>query len=156
EPHGIIRRKEFIHVPDLASEKAAAKAARAAVRAEFHRLKKSGVLAFELNPKCFLAAIDVAFDPLAGGLLISLSAFHHQPGQKILDVSPPWVDDPVPLDLGVDAAPSYLTFSPTGKWLAGYDHHLRVWDWRERKLLDVSAAGVCPVQFSPDEKRLLG
>lgn len=155
EAHGITRRKEFVHVPDLAAEKAAAKAARAAVRAELKQLKASGVLAFDLKPKSFIAAVEVAFDPLGGGLLLNLSALYHQPGQKVLQLKPPWNKEAEPLDLSLDAAPSSLTFSRNGKWLAGQDGQLRVWDWRERKLLDINVAGVWPVQFSPDENLLL-
>jgi hypothetical protein len=154
EPHGITRRKEFIHVPDLTAEKVAAKAARAAVRAELKRLKTAGVLVFDLKPK-FMGGIETAFDPVDGGLLLNLDTVSHQPGQKVVQVKPPWTAEAEPLDLGLDTAPSSLTFSRTGKWLAGHDGQLRVWDWRERKLLNLGAPGLWPVQFSPDENLLL-
>lgn len=154
EPHGITGRKEFIYVPDLTAEKAAAKAARAAVRAELKRLKASGILAYDLKPKCFMGAIETAFDPVGGGLLLNC-ALYHQPGQKVVQIKPPWAEEAEPIDLGIAAAPTSLTFSRSGKWFAGYDGQLRVWDWRERKLLNVRAACTWPVQFSRDEKLLL-
>lgn len=155
EAHGITRRKDFVHIPDLTAEKAAAKAAREVVRAELKRLKNSGILAFDLKPKSFMAAVDVAFDPLSGGLLLNLNALYPQAGQKLLQLKPPWTQEPEPVDLGIDAAPGSLTFSPSGKWLAGQDGRLRVWNWNQRTPLTVGGPGMWPVQFSPDEALLL-
>ena len=155
DAHRITRRKEFIHVPNLTSEKAAAKAARAAVRAELKRLKALGVLCLDLKPKTFPGAMQVAFEPLKGGLLLNLIALRPEPGHKVFHLKPPWADEPEPLDLGPGAAPSSLVFSCSGKWLASHDGQMRVWDWRERKLLAITQTGFWPVQFSPDENLLL-
>ena len=155
EPHGVTRRKEFIHVPDLTAEKAERKAARTAIRAELKRLKASGVLCLDLQPRTFPGAMGVAFEPLHGGLLLNLSNLYPRSGEKVLHLRPPWTDEPEPLDLGVDTTPASLTFSRSGKWLAGHDEQLRVWNWPERKLLNVSGTGLRPVQFSPDENLLL-
>jgi WD40 repeat protein len=155
---GIKGRKQFVHVPDLTVEKTAAKMAAAAVRTEIKRLKKEGVLCFEAlpSPKDKLAHSEPAWDPINGGVLYSWTRYSVIPRKSgFFCVSPPWKSQVEMPEFQMTNAPQDLLFSRTGKWFAYSDGQLRLWDWRERKMLDINIQNSSPKQFSHDEKLLL-
>lgn len=158
ERAGIEGRKQLIHIPDLAAEKAGARAAAAALRAEMKRLQKDGTLCFESLPPAKNALIpgEALFDPLMGGFIFRWGFQPHAGGPKLLRVKAPWTSEPEAVEIpGSATAPSALVFSRTGKLLAYFEDKLRVCDWVEKRLLPEISLASSPVQFSADEKRLL-
>jgi hypothetical protein len=158
ERGGIEGRKQFVHIPDLTAEKAAAKAVRAALRAETKRLQKNGILCFESLPPAKSAMIpgEALFDLRTGGFIFRWGMQPQADAPKLLRVKPPWTTEPEVFEIpGSIKAPSALVFSRTGNLLAYVEGKLYVYNWAERKLLPSISVASSPVQFSPDEKRLL-
>ncbi len=159
ESHGIEGRKQFIHFPDLTAEKAAKKAAAANLRAETKKLKQDGILCFESLPPGKGTHMQgcATFDPLRGGILFKWGyPAAGSNGSNLFWIKPPWTGEPEPVELipnlPIEGDP---IFSQSGKWFAGSDKQLRVWNWPERKLVEGVSANGLPVHFSPDEKLLL-
>ncbi len=138
EHDGLKDWKEFIHIPDQGAEKAAKKAAEAAIRAEKQKLQKDGLLCLELLPpgnkkqRIFVFA-EICFDPVDGGLMLLWSrTADGLEAPPLLYYKKPWTVEPKVLEVPVSRFhfQSYLTISRSGRWLAFFDQRLRLWDWR--------------------------
>jgi WD40 repeat protein len=162
ERDGIKKWRQFEHVPAQDAEKAAKRAADAALRAEKRRLQKEGLLCVECLPpgnKEQRANMrgEFCFDPLDGSLLVLWHTHGGRPQPaQLLRFQTPWITEPQPVELSFETLrPGRLTMSADGKWFAAHDKELRVWkrpQFEEIKGLQIQGV---PVAFTPDGKSLL-
>jgi hypothetical protein len=164
EHDGIKNWKKFIHIPDLADEKAAKKAKAAALLAEKQRLHKLGLFCVECFPKgakrraANMRCTGPCFDPLDGSLLIEWWWHGGYPPlpHHIVRLQSPWTSAPEPGPITFDpkSGPAGLKFSRSGKWLAATEGGLKLWDWPRREPLAHIQYRGSPLEFSADEKVL--
>jgi WD40 repeat protein len=162
--------KQFVHIPDLSSEKAAKRAVQARVRAEKKRLEKEGVLLTEIKPpkqqgSGLRTSIAWGTDSATNGLVLAWQSFHYtksvddeQNATELFAIQAPWKTPPVPLGLKTNWTADVFCTSPSADWLAGGfvagDWAMRVWDWRHKEIaFEVShTQAVQWVAFSQDEQ----
>jgi hypothetical protein len=165
ETDGVRQWKKFVHVPDLAPEKATRRAAAAKVRAEFKQLQRDGILllnelAERSSNRRFFKDPVWAIDPAGPAVVRSWQDCLATAGpatvwQRL--AAPDWCAEAWDFP-GVDQASS-LQFSPTGSRLAVYSANpsrVGIWDVREkRQLAEKQFTGlVRTMSFSPDESWL--
>jgi len=161
EREGIRQWKQFVHVPDLTAEKAAQKAAAAALRREKLVWQKDGRLVNECRPPgpqadAAMARVDFCPDPVQGGFLMLWKLNNYRYQRQLQHLQPPWPKDPPVLELtGASARLDDLAISSRGRWFAYFDGRLRLWDWRNRRRVEELESRASPVAFSPDEQWLL-
>lgn len=172
ERDGIQGWKQFIHVPDLTSEKNAKRAAQAVIKTEKKHLQKAGILLAEVEPPkelkgSFASSIAWGTDSTNNGLLLTWQTYHftksvddEQSRSEFFSFAPPWKGPLEPLALKTNWTAHTFCMSESGKWLAGGfasgDWKMRVWDWRAKALsFEVEhTRAVGWVEFSPDEEWL--
>lgn len=158
---GIRGWKDFIHVPDLGAEKAARKAAKLALRTEKARLQKTGLLFAEHQPpgrkqERINAVGELCFSPDGALFVIWKTYIGPRMPPALVQYTHPWVADPEPIILDYPIVfPANPCFSSSGRWFAFHDRELRLWDWRQRKLVTTAQTDAAPVTFSADETALL-
>jgi len=165
ERDGVQRWKEFIHVPDLAAEKAARRAAAAQERAELKRLQREGVLlvnevAEKSRTKHLAKAPLWAVDPTTSAVILTWQDYSH--GQ----VSPPeWQCFSPPhwraenwdgLEVGRSTG---LRFSPAGSWFVTQSQdrsQIQIWDWRNKRVITEKrfTGTISAMTFAADENWL--
>jgi len=162
EHEGLKYWKDFIHIPDQNGEKAARKAAETALRAEKQRLQNEGLLYVEILPpgnkkQRIRARGEFCLDPAGGGLLLLWNTpIGERQTPQLLSFQKPWTSKPQTLEVDFPRLyQSSMVMSKSGRWLAFYDTHLRLWDWHQRRLIDGIRTSGAPVLFSDDEKLLL-
>jgi WD40 repeat protein len=155
--------KQFIHIPDLAAEKAAKRAAQAQIKVKKKQLQKEGILLTEITaPKKTGPGLPNSAvwgtDSTNGGLLLSWRSYYQQSAAELFLIRPPWDNPPQPSGLKVDWTVHNFCMSPSGNWLAGEfgagDWKMRVWDWERKELLfeGTHTSAVGWVEFSKDEQ----
>ncbi len=162
ETDGVRQWKKFVHVPDLAPEKAARRAAAAEVRAELKQLQRDGILLLDelaeksTNKRSFKTPVW-AIDPSGPAVVRSWqdSSGTAEPSavwQRL--AAPEWQAETCDFP-GVGQASS-LQFNPTGSRLAVYSANrslVDIWDTRNKQqLVEKQSPGpVIAMSFSPDE-----
>lgn len=170
ERHEIKGWKQFIHIPDLTSEKAAKRAAQDRVKSEKKRLQNEGILLAEVHPpkqKGPGLPISIAWgtDTASHGLLLAWQSYHftHAIDDETVAIGlstlkPPWNSPLEPLGLKTNWTAHRFCMSTSGNWLAaGFasgDWTMRVWNWPRKELAFTveHTRAVDPVGFSQDEQ----
>lgn len=167
ETDGVRRWKEFIHVPDLAAEKAARRAATAEVQAELKELKRKKVLFVDevakrsLN-KHFYKGISWEIDPATSSVISAWINYH---SQNYGPVKTEWRQFSAPEWKAGEWKPpaedlENVEFSPSGRLLTMRtmdSSSIEIWDVREMRLVaghKVRSARISDVVFSSDESRV--
>jgi WD40 repeat protein len=159
---------KFIHVPDLASEKAVKRAAKAQIAAEKKQLKKSGVLLAEIKPPKqkaagLLASIAWTTNLANGGLLfawndVRFGSSNDEQQLELFEIKPPWDSPPRQTALKLNPTIHTIAVSPSGVWVAaGFaygDWAMQIWDWKSKALVFElpHTSAVHWVDFSKDEQ----
>jgi hypothetical protein len=162
ETDGVRQWKKFVHVPDLAPEKAARRAAAAQVRAELKQLQRDGILlldelAEKSTDKRFFKTPAWAIDPSGPAIVRSWQDSVRTAEQTAIwqrITAPAW--QPESWDFPGVGQASSLQFSPTGSRLAVYSANrsrVDVWDTQKRQQLAGKElpGPVIAMSFSPDE-----
>ncbi len=163
---------KFVHIPDLAAERKAKRAAAALLKAEKKQLQKKGILLAEVGPskkskQQLATAIAWGVDYSNGGILLTMQNYHFtkaiddpEYAGELHSLAPPWSGPAQPAGLKTNWTIGTFSMSPSGDWLAGGfaagDWTARVWDWR-RKTLHFEAPHTRAVQwvrFSHDSQYL--
>lgn len=162
EYNGVKDWREFIHVPDQTAEKAAKKAAEAALRAEKQRLKKEGIFRGESIPpgnkrQRVNGRGDFFFEPESGGVLVRWEA-HVGPRwpTQWVRLRSSWISKPEQLTSVFGMAdPVRPVISASGRWVVFRDKELKLWDTQRQEVVAILGQHRLPVEFSRDEKFLL-
>ncbi len=172
EREGIKGWRQFVHIPDLTSEKNAKRAAQALIRAEKKRLQKAGIFLAEVKPPKelkgnFASSIAWGTDSTNNGLLLTWQTYHftksvddEQSRTEFFSLAPPWKGSFQPLALKTNWTAHIFCMSRSGNWLAGGfasgDWKMRVWDWPSKALsFEVEhTRAVGWVEFSQNEEWL--
>jgi hypothetical protein len=153
EDEAIERRAEFVHIPDLAPEKAARASARGALRAETGRMQTEGLLSFEQSP----SPLPPAADPAGIGFVTADRDMTFRAIERPLyRIAPPFEEGPKPL--GIVAVPRRpVVLSPSGRFLAMINERIEVWDREARTRIAAmqSEPPVNAVCFLAEEKGLV-
>ena len=148
ERQGIQGWKQFVHIPDLNSEKEARRAAKAAMAAEKKQLRKAGILLAEIKPPGPKGAIPPwgcywSIDSTDAGVVF---AWDHIRSSRIIPESlpalyrlkAPWNDQPEEILLKDRKEPGVFAISPSSHWLVGEfacpDWKTLVWDWKRKEV----------------------
>ncbi len=162
ETDGVRQWKKFIHVPDLAPEKAARRAAAAKDRAELKQMQRDGILLVEerakkSSNKHFFQNPVWALDSTSSAVVLSWQ----DEGARTTGwrrFSPPdWRGEPW-VRPGIEHAQSFW-FSPSGSLLAvcpGNYAQIDIWDARANRLMAQKpfTGSVATLAFSSDENWL--
>jgi WD domain, G-beta repeat len=165
EHDGVNGWKQFLHIPDLTAEKAAKRAAKAAITAELNRLRKDGVLIAEIKPaqkNAIRNSIIWDADAVTNGLLYTFNngIVNEQNMRQVLSLRAPWSGAETETWLKFNPTISSLRRSPKGNWLATgcmmSDCTVSIWDWASKALtFEVRhPRAVEWIKFSPDESLL--
>jgi WD40 repeat protein len=158
---------EFTHIPDLAVEKAAKRAAKAQIAAEKKKLKKSGILLAEIKPtkKTRIGpAMAWGLNPANGGLLFAWGdvCLGGSSDERfgVFEIQPPWNSPPRQTSLKVNPSIFTMAISYSGQWIAaGFAYGnsaMQIWD-SETKALVFELPPTSPaswVDFSKDEQHV--
>jgi hypothetical protein len=138
EHDGIKGWKQFIHVPDQSSEKAAKKA----VRLEKQRLQKKGLLCIESLPpgkkaERIASRSESVFDPVDGTLVVRWSRWYGSPDPpKWIRLQSPWTSQIEVMEMPfASPAVASIVISLSGRWIALYDGESKVWDRQRQELI---------------------
>ena len=167
ETDGVRRWKQFIHVPDPAVEKAAGRAAAAAIQAELKELKRQGALFVDelakksLNKRFYKYlswGIDPATSSVVSAWLNGFSENHESAQTEWRQFSAPhWKAN----DWKPPTALEFFEFSPSGRLLINRvpgRSSIEIWDRREMRVVmepEFSSGQMLGFVCSRDDSRVL-
>jgi hypothetical protein len=165
ELEGLEGWDQFVHVPDLTSEKEQKRQLEESRRVLKQNLIREGVLFAELGGQIGRDCPSPYGCPAPdrSGFLLGWSD-HAAPREQTMPLErygPPWPAGPAPTPFAIDSHVYGMALSPTGRYLAvahaAGEWKATLWDLAEnRRLLQVpQVRAVTSVSFSPDEKSMI-
>jgi WD40 repeat protein len=150
----IEQRADFIHIPDLAPEKAKRAQQSAVVNLELQRLQERGILLYSRSPAPVAPCPEAAGN---GFLTLEMDPGFVKPERPVYRIAGPSFE-PEPVEVNLQAAHRGVTLSPSGRLLAAASGRgVDVWDWENRRrLLNLECKLPAHVAgFTPDEAMLV-